>query len=231
MRRRADTALSTRPQARVRVRGREGEARPRSRPPGGSRTPQKGMHLCSARRASTGRSARRGGSAPRLLRARLARLAPGAAAPDGRGHDGAPDRHRRPPRGFAPRRVKARGAEPAGRSAERSLSPQRPRGAGPNGRPSRATKFLAHCGRPPVLRSSSGARPSAAAVSDQRRHTCRASGQRGVRGLRQRTASEDRVRGLRQRRWAVRHACEPPSLRLESGLCKGWSSRDLPRTA
>ena len=125
------------------VRGREGEARPRSRPPGGSRTPQKGMHLCSARRASTGRSARRGGSAPRLLRARLARLAPGAAAPDGRGHDGAPDRHRRPPRGIAPRRVKARGAEPAGCSAERSLSRQRPRGAGPNGRRSRATKFLA----------------------------------------------------------------------------------------
>ena len=207
------------------------------------------MHLCSARRASTGRSARRGGSAPRLLRASLARLAPGAAAPDGRGHDGAPDRHRRPPRGIAPRRVKARGAEPAGRSAERSLSPQRPRGARSEWptftchKVSCPQSFL-HCGRPPVLRSSSGARPSAAAVSDQRRHTCRASGQRGVRGQRQRTASEDRVRGLcqrtasedcarglRQRRWAVRRACEPPSLRLESGLCKGWSSRDLPRTA
>ena len=59
------------------------------------------------------------------------------------------------------------------------------------------------CGRPPDLHSSSGARPSAAAVSDQRRHTCRASG-RGAsedsgRGLRQKTAPEDRVRGLRQR--------------------------------
>ena len=54
-----------------------------------------------------------------------------------------------------------------------------------------------------------------------------------VRGQRQRTASEDCVRGLRQRtasedsaqrRWAVRRACEPPSLCLESGLCRGWSS-------
>ena len=185
---RTDTAVSrlVRSEAHASVvRGREGEARPRSRPPGGSRTPQKGMHLCSARRASTGRSARRGGSAPRLLRARLTRLAPGAAAPDGRGHDGAPDRHRRPPRGIAPRRVKARGAEPAGCSAERSLSRQRPRGAGPNGRRSRATKFLAHAG-------TAAARPSCAPpavratrsrVSHQRRRTCRTSGKRGSEDL------------------------------------------------
>ena len=52
------------------------------------------------------------------------------------------------------RRVKARGAEPAGCSAERSLSRQRPRGAGPNGRRSRATKFLAQC--------TAAARPSCA---------------------------------------------------------------------
>ena len=151
---------------------------------------------------------------------------------------------RRPPRGGARLLMKARG--PSSRPLRRALGfPAATARCGPI-----SSVHVSHglprgrCGRPPVLRSSSGARPSAAAVSDQRRHTCRASGQRGVRGQRQRTASEDRVRGLcqrtasedcatglRQRRWAVRRACEPPSLRLESGLCKGWSSHDLPRTA
>ena len=233
---RTDTAVSTRPKRSARVCG----ARPRGR---GAATiaPTWRVSYASEGHApvlSAAREHRQIGQAWRVCAAPLAR--PPRPPRTRCGRTGRPRPRRRTrqastatTRDCAASREGARGraSRPLRRALAFPAAATRCRSEWPTFTCHKVSCPRGHCGRPPVLRSSSGARPSAAAVSDQRRHTCRASGQRGVRGLRQRTASEDRVRGLRQRRWAVRHACEPPSLRLESGLCKGWSSRDLPRTA
>ena len=233
---RTDTAVSTRPKRSARVCG----ARPRGR---GAATiaPTWRVSYASEGHApvlSAAREHRQIGQAWRVCAAPLAR--PPRPPRTRCGRTGRPRPRRRTrqastatTRDCAASREGARGraSRPLRRALAFPAATTRCRSEWPTFTCHKVSCPRGHCGRPPVLRSSSGARPSAAAVSDQRRHTCRASGQRGVRGQRQRTASEDSVRGQRQRRWAVRRACEPPSLRLESGLCKGWSSHDLRRTA